>query len=76
MQPKAFKRITVEFVHEVDGKLKPESLDFVQELGTGIAYQRDAFDSHIVEVLKEIGHTNPRVVSVYQRIKEPPMFQV
>lgn len=71
---KAYKRLTVEFLHEVDGKMKTGSLDFVQELGTGIAYQRDAFESHIVDVLKELGHTNPRFAGLYNRFDEPPFF--
>ena len=72
---KAYKRLTVEFFHEVDGKIKTGSLDFVQELGTGNAWvHRDAFESRVVEILKELGHTNPRFAGLYNRFDEPPFF--
>ena len=32
----AFKRITVEFTHEVDGKRKSEKIDLLQRCNTGI----------------------------------------
>ena len=73
---KAYKRLTVEFFHEVDGKLKTGSLDFVKEANTGVAYQRDAFESHIVEVLKELGLINPRFAGIYNRFDEPPFFLI
>jgi len=73
---KAYKRITVEFFHEVDGKQTTGSMDFVLECNTGISYERDAFDSHIVGVLEQAGMVKPRVASIYHRIAEPPLLEL
>lgn len=75
-QPKAFKRITVEFSHEVSGERKPASMDFVQSCNSGIAYQSGVFESHVAEVLKQCGVVKPEITRIDSRLNEPPMFQI
>lgn len=73
---KAYKRITVEYFHEVDGKLKTGRMDFVCETNTRTGYTREAFESRIVEVLKYAGVIKPQIASVYHRIEEPPLLEL
>ena len=73
---KAYKRISVDFFHEVDGKQTPGRMDFVLEGNTGIAYERDAFNSHIAAVLEQVGMVKPRVVSIDDHVEEPPLLEL
>jgi len=72
----AFKRLTVEFFHEVGEQQKADRMDFVQRANTGISMTRDAFESNVVETLKQIGMVKPRIVGTDHHLNEPPMFEL
>ncbi len=76
MKLKAYKRMTVEFFHEVDGKLTTGKLDFVRECNTGLSYGRDGLETRIVEVLEQSGMVKPQIVSIYHRLDEAPMIEL
>jgi hypothetical protein len=72
----AFKRITVEFTHEVDGQPKIARMDFVRRTNTGISMSRDAFESNVVETLQQVGMIKPRIIGIDHHTLEPPLFEL
>jgi hypothetical protein len=76
MKPKAYKRMTVEFFHEVDGKPQADEIDLIQLMGQGIAHGPGVLETRIVELLLQLGMVKPRVAGIYQRLKEPPLIEL
>lgn len=70
---KAFKRITVEFSHEVDGQRKSDTIDFVRGCN-GVAYGQGAMEIHVGAVLVQMGLVKPKVVRIDSRLSEPPLI--
>jgi hypothetical protein len=73
---KAYKRITVEFTHEVEGQRQPETMDFVEECNTGRGYGIGVFESRVVAVLEQCGVVKPQFVSLDQHLSEPPLIEI
>jgi hypothetical protein len=73
---KAYKRITVEFTHEVEGQRQPETMDFVEECNTGRGYGLGVFESLVVGFLEQSGLVKPQFVSLDQHLSEPPLFDL
>jgi hypothetical protein len=76
MQPKAFKRISVEFTQEVNGERKPATMDFVRESNSRLAHTPGAFENHVVEVLEKCGAVKPEVTHIDMRLGEPPFIEI
>lgn len=73
--PRAFKRITAQFTHEVEGQRKPDSLDFVRECNS-VAYGQGVLESFITEFLTQAGVVKPEVTDIDSRLSEPPLFLI
>ena len=73
---KAYKRITVEFTHEVEGQRQPATMDFVEECNTGRGYGLGVFESLVVGFLEQSGLVKPQFVSLDQHLSEPPLFDL
>ncbi len=71
---KTFKRISVEFTHELEGRRLPETLGFVQECNTGLAFGPGAFESHVAQALREIGVVQPEIIRINEHLDEPPLL--
>lgn len=71
---KAFKRISVEFTHELEGRRQPEKLGFVQECNTGLSFGEGAFELYVAQTLRDIGVVQPEIVRIDEHLGEPPLL--
>lgn len=77
MEPKMYKRVTVEFIHEVDGKMQPDEIDLLQLMKTRpTGYGQGVFEAHITAFLEQLGMVKPQFVGMYRRLKEPPFIEL